>query len=223
MHDIFRPPAAVDIVTAIEFRSCSPQARALQCLRQGEHISSSVIDDVITFLLRPLLPSDTATLLCTDSVLIPDTTNTRNHKRLAKIINTHNTTLLPLNASNHWFLAEINNVTKTIMLHNSAGTCGQRTWVPTLQQWLITMIPGPWRTLQSQSLQQPGTTECGTHLLLNIMHHIPTIITPDTTTILWSKNMRIHLTNFIGRMGLVDEGGRTTIVRRGGGIPGQTN
>ena len=112
---------------------------------------------------------------------------------IAKIINTHNITLLPLNASNHWFLAEINNVTKTIMLHSSAGTCGQRTWVPTLQQWLITMIPGPWRTLQSQSLQQPGTTECGTHLLLNIMHHIPTIITPDTTTILWSKNMRIHL------------------------------
>ena len=143
MQDIFRTPAAVDIVTAIEFRSNLPHAGALQCLRQGEHISSSVIDDVITFLLRPLLPSDTATLLCTDSVLIPDSTNKRNHKRIANTINTHNITLLPLNASNHWFLAEINNVTKTITLHSFAGTCGQRTWVPTLQQWLITMIPGP--------------------------------------------------------------------------------
>ena len=52
----------------------------------------------------------------------------------------------------------------------------------------------------------PGTTECGTHLLLNIMRHITTVVIPDTTIIIWSKNMRTHLTNFLGRMGLTDEG-----------------
>jgi hypothetical protein len=68
------------------------------------------------------------------------------------------------------------------------------------------MITGPWRTLQSQSPQQPGSTECGTHLLLNIMRHIPAVVIPDTATILWSTNMRTHLTNFLGRIGLTDEG-----------------
>jgi hypothetical protein len=38
------------------------------------------------------------------------------------------------------------------------------------------------------------------------MHHIPSVATPNTSTIIWSKNMRIHLTIFLGRMGLVNEG-----------------
>jgi hypothetical protein len=38
------------------------------------------------------------------------------------------------------------------------------------------------------------------------MRHIPSVDTPDTTTILWSKKMRTHLTNFLGRLGLTDEG-----------------
>ena len=74
-----------------------------------------------------------------------------------------------------------------------------------IQPWLIRMVTGSWCTLQAQSLQQPGSTEFGTHLLLNVMRHIPTVDIPDTTTILWSKNMRTHLTNFLGRLGLTDE------------------
>jgi hypothetical protein len=140
MHNIFQTPTADDTITAIAFRSTSPQARALRSLRQGEHITSSVIDDTITYSLRPLLPANTAILLCTDSVLIPDTTNRRNHRRIAYIINTHDLTLLPLNASNHWFLAKINNVTKTVEYYNSAGTCGQDRWVHTIQTWLISTV-----------------------------------------------------------------------------------
>ena len=123
-QDIFRTPTADDITTALALRSNPSQARALRSLQNGEHISSSVIDDTITLSLRPLLPTNTTVLFCTDSVLIPDTTNRRNHRRVANIINTHDIRLLLLNASNHWFLAEINNATKTVALHNSAGTLG---------------------------------------------------------------------------------------------------
>ena len=206
MHQMFQTPTTDDTITAIAFRSTSPQAGALRSLQQGEHINSSVIDDTISYSLRPLLPANTAILLCTDSVLIPDATNRRNHRRIAHIINTHDITLLPLNANNHWFLAKINNVTKTVEYYNSAGTCGQDKWTHIIQPWLIRMATGPWRTLQAQSPQQPGSTECGTHLLLNVIRHIPTVDIPDTTTILWSKNMRTHLTNFLGRLGLIDEG-----------------
>ena len=52
VHDIFQTPTADNTITAIAFRSNSPQARALRSLRQGEHIASSVIDDTITFSLR---------------------------------------------------------------------------------------------------------------------------------------------------------------------------
>ena len=114
MHRMFQKPTTDDTITAIAFRSTPPQSGALRSLRQGEHITSSVIDDTITYSLRPLLPANTAILLCTDSVLIPDATNRRNHRRVAHIINTHDITLLPLNANNHWFLAKINNVAKTV-------------------------------------------------------------------------------------------------------------
>jgi hypothetical protein len=62
------------------------------------------------------------------------------------------------------------------------------------------------RTMANTPITIITTTECGTNLLLNIMHHIPLVATPNTNTIIWSKNMRIHLTNFLGRMVLVDEG-----------------
>ena len=105
MQEMFQTPTTDDTITAIAFRSTPPQAGALRSLRQGEHITSSVMDDTITYSLRPLLPANTAILLCTDSVLIPDATNRRNHRRIAHIISSHDITLLPLNANNHWFLA----------------------------------------------------------------------------------------------------------------------
>ena len=126
MHQMFQTPTTDDTITAIAFRSTSTQAGALRSLQQGEHINSSVIDDTISHSLRPLLPANTAILLCTDSVLIPDATNRRNHRRIAHIINTHDITLLPLNANNHWFLAKINNVTKTVEYYNSAGNMWTR-------------------------------------------------------------------------------------------------
>ena len=189
MHQMFQTPTTDDTITAIALRSTPPQAGALRSLRQGEPITSSVIDDTITYSIRPIIPANTAILLCTDSVLIPDATNRRNHRRIAHIINTHDITLLPLNANNHWFLAKINNVTKTVEYYNSARTCGQDKWMHIIQPWLIRTVTGPWRTLQAQSPQQPGSTECGTHLFPNVMRHIPSVDTPDTTTILWSKNM----------------------------------
>jgi hypothetical protein len=56
------------------------------------------------------------------------------------------------------------------------------------------------------------------------MRHIPTVVIPDTTTIIWSTNMRIHLTNLLGRMGLTHEGAyELSSDERGGRIHDQTN
>ena len=97
----------------------------------------------------------------------------------------------------HWLLAAVNTATRTFTFYNSYGRHGQRKWSPALKTWLTQHIHGPWTATQGTAIQQPGTTECGTHTLLNIINHIQGAPTPDTSTIRWSHNMRIHIINTI--------------------------
>ena len=151
-------------------------------------------------IIRPQLPAGTYVLLSSDAMTIRDVTNARQRTRLGKVVTSNTITLIPLNDSQHWLLAELNSVTCTITLHNSAGTYGQVNWKPILETWLRTHTTGPWRTTQADTLQQPGGTECGTHTLLNIMQHIPHMVRPDTSTIQWSSNLRTHLINTIAHI-----------------------
>ena len=63
-------------------------------------------------------------------------------------------------------------------------------------------------------MQQPGGTECGTHILLAFMQHIPNMVRPDTSTIQWSSNLRTHLINTIAHVTdpatVTDMGGPST-------------
>ena len=121
----------------------------------------------------------------------------RHQTRIRNVIHKHSTTLIPLFDSAHWFLVEVNTDTRTFTFYNSSGRHGQQRWLPILKAWLIHHIHGPWAAAQGPAIQQPGTTECGTHTLLNIMKHIPGAPSPDTSTIQWSHNMRIHIINTI--------------------------
>ena len=125
----------------------------------------------------------------------------RHQKRIRNVINTHSTTLIPLFDSAHWFLVEVNTDTRTFTFYNSYGKHGQRKWSPTLKAWLTHHMHGPWTAAQGIAIQQPGTTECGTHTLLNIMKHIPGAPSPDTSTIHWSHHMRTHIINTITASG----------------------
>ena len=99
--------------------------------------------------------------------------------------------------------------------HKEQNTHGRgHTNGPKLETWLRSHTNGPWRTIQANTLQQPGGTECGTHTLLNIMQHIPHMVRPDTTTIQWSSNLRTHLINTIAHVTdpatVTDMGGPST-------------
>jgi hypothetical protein len=126
---------------------------------------------------------------------------TRHQKRMRNVINTHSTTLISLFDSAHWFLVEVNADTRTFAFYNSYGKHGQRKWSPTLKAWLTHHMHGPWTAAQGIATQQPGTTECGTHTRLNLMNHIPGAPSPDTSTIQWSRHMRIHIINIITASG----------------------
>ena len=87
----------------------------------------------------------------------------RHQTRIRNVIHKHNTTLIPLFDSAHWFLVEVNTDTRTFTFYNSAGRHGQQRWLLILKAWLIHHIHGPWAAAQGPAIQQPGTTECGTH------------------------------------------------------------
>jgi hypothetical protein len=95
---------------------------AIQSLAVTNHIVSGAIDDAITMILRHQLPIGTTVLLSSDAMTIWDVTNTRQRTRLSRVVASNTTTLILFNDSHHWLLAEIDSVTCTIMLHNSAGT-----------------------------------------------------------------------------------------------------
>jgi hypothetical protein len=125
----------------------------------------------------------------------------RHQKRVRNVIATHSTTLIPLFDSVHWFLVVVNTDTRTFTFYKSYGKHGQQKWSPTLKAWLTHHIHGPWTAAQGIATQQPGTTECGTYTLLNIIEHIPGAPSPDTSTIQWSHHMRIHIINIITASG----------------------
>jgi hypothetical protein len=132
------------------------------------------------------VPPNTGVLLCHDSYFMSCTDMSRHQKRIRNMINTHSTTLIPLFDSVHGCLVEVNPDTRTFTFYNSYGKHGQRKWSPTLKAWLTHHMHGPWTAAQEIATQQPGTTECGTHTLLNIMKHIPGAPSPDTSRIHWS-------------------------------------
>ena len=197
--DHFRNPTTAERREAQTLLRTHPDS-ALHSLAGNNHISSGAIDDAITMIIRPQLPAGTYALLSSDAMTIGDATNGRQRTRLSKVVTSNTITLIPLNDSQHWLLAVLNSVTCTITLHNSAGTYGQENWKPKLETWLRKYTNGPWRTIQANTLQQPGGTECGTHTLLNIMQHIPHLVRPDTSTIQWSSNLRTHLINTIAHV-----------------------
>jgi hypothetical protein len=99
--------------------------------------------------------------------------------------------------------------------HKEQNTHGRgHTNGPKLETWLRSHTNGPWRTIQANTMQQPGGTECGTHILLAFMQHIPNMVRPDTSTIQWSSNLRTHLINTIAHVTdpatVTDMGGPST-------------
>ena len=198
---MFQSPTLNQLESAQRILDANPQAHALHSLTVGEHISSGIIDEAIHLLLRPVLPPATTALLSSDAQFIQRTDMPRNHRRIQNVIQTHTVTLVPLNASSHWFLAEINTQTRILTFRNSAGTLGQGQWKATLLRLFRKNIGGPWRSHQGPMLQQPGGTECGTHTLLSIMRHIPHAPHPDTSDIQWSLHMRTYLLTSITQAG----------------------
>ena len=66
--DLFSTPTATQYSTAAVALARMPNAYVIQSLREGKHISSAAIDEALILLLRPRMPTDTALLLCTDSL-----------------------------------------------------------------------------------------------------------------------------------------------------------
>ena len=198
---LFLAPTADERTMAQATLEKMPHASAIQSLRLHTYINSAALDEAIILLIRPHLPSHTAALLCSDSFFMTRPDMPRHQKRLKATILAHNTTLIPLNDSAHWFIVAIDTTTMTITFHNSAGTYGQQTWKPLLLRWLRQHTPGPWQVVQGRSPRQPGGTECGTHTLLNMIAYTNNTTQPNTSTIQWSHNMRTHILNRIVHAG----------------------
>ena len=198
---LFLTPTAHELMMAQASLEKMPHASAIQSLRLHTYINSAALDEAIILLIRPHLPSHTAALLCSDSFFMTRPDMPRHQKRLKATILAHNTTLIPLNASKHWFIVAIDTTTMTVTFHNSAGTYGQQTWKPPLLRWLRQYTPGPWQVVQGRSPRQPGGTECGTHTLLNMIAYTNNTPQPNTSTIQWSHNMRTHILNRIVHAG----------------------